>query len=218
MNASSLRVTGVLLVAVALTVVSRDAAAQQTALTPPRPSPAAQAAANSGRPPWSAADVQFMSGMIGHHAQAVVMAGWAASHGANASVRAMSERIVVGQNDEIALMQRWLRERQLPVPDADPRGMPMAGMDHTMLKPGMLTAGQMAQLDRARGTEFDRLFLMGMIQHHQGALAMVDELLAANGASQDDFVYKFATDVSADQSTEIERMGRMLAALPPGAR
>jgi uncharacterized protein (DUF305 family) len=130
----------------------------------------------------------------------------------------MCERIVVGQNDEIVLMQRWLRDRQLPVPEADPRGMPMAGMDHTMLMPGMLTPDQMAALDRARGTEFDRLFLAGMIQHHQGALTMVDQLLASSGAAQDDFVYKFATDVSADQSTEIERMSRMLASLPSVAR
>ncbi|HVT39335.1 MAG TPA: DUF305 domain-containing protein [Gemmatimonadaceae bacterium] len=181
-------------------------------------SPAAKAKADSGRPPYTAADVQFMSGMIGHHAQAVQMAGWAPTHGASAAVRALCERIVVGQTDEIGLMQRWLRERHEAVPAADPRGHMMAGMDHPMLMPGMLTPQQMAELDRARGTEFDRLFLTGMIMHHQGAITMVDELMGANGAAQDDIVYKFSSDVYADQTTEIERMNKMLDALPPAGR
>lgn len=204
--------------AVTLAAAACHVAVQRSAAMPGRMSPAAQAAADSGRPPYSPADVHFMSGMINHHAQAVVMAGWAPSHGASASLRALCERIVVAQNDEIVLMQRWLRERHLPVPEADPRGMPMAGMNHTMLMPGMLTPEQMAALDAARGPAFDRLFLSGMIQHHQGALTMVDELFAANGAAQDDFVYKFATDVSADQTSEITRMNLMLAALSPGGR
>jgi len=208
-----------LFVALAALAMCRTAAAQQSAVAPPRLSPAAQAAADSGRPPWSDADVHFMSGMIGHHAQAVVMAGWAPSHGASASLRALCERIVVAQNDEIVVMQRWLRDRHLTVPAADARGMAMPGMEsHMMLMPGMLTPEQMARLDAARGTEFDRLFLAGMIQHHQGALTMVDELFGSNGAAQDDFVYKFASDVHADQTTEIDRMTLMLNALPSGGR
>jgi uncharacterized protein (DUF305 family) len=181
-------------------------------------SPAAQARADSGRPAYSAADVRFMSGMISHHAQAVVMAGWAPSHGASPSVRGLCERIVVAQRDEIALMQRWLRERHEVVPESDPRGMPMPGMDHPMLMPGMLTPAQMGQLDGARGGEFDRLFLEFMIQHHQGALTMVDELFGANGAAQDGVIFKFASDVSADQTTEIDRMNTMLSAMPSGGR
>lgn len=181
--------------------------------------PAAQARADSGRPAYTAADVHFMSGMIGHHGQAVLMAGWAPTHGASEAVRILCERIVVAQRDEIAVMQRWLRERHLPVPDADPsHGAMMPGMDHPMLMPGMLTPAQLAQLDAARGPEFDRLFLTFMIQHHQGAITMVEQLLSGQGAAQDGLVFRFGADVNADQTTEIDRMSQMLAALPPGGR
>jgi len=163
--------------------------------------------------PFTQADVEFLSGMIGHHAQAIQMAGWAPSHGASASLRALCERIVVAQNDEIAFSQRWLREHGQYVPPADPRGHIMQGMDHPMLMPGMLSPEQMAQLDAARGTEFDRLFLEFMIQHHKGALAMVDKLLAVPGAAENGPVYRFATDVHVDQTTEINRMNLMLADL-----
>ncbi len=170
--------------------------------------PAAQARADGGRQPYTAADVHFMSGMIPHHAQAVLMAGWAPTHGASPAVRALCERIVVAQRDEIAFMQRWLRERGETVPEAD------AQHAHGgMLMPGMLTAEQLAQLDRARGSEFDRRFLQFMIQHHQGAITMVEQLFSANGAAQDEDVFKFAADVNADQTTEIDRMGIMLGAL-----
>jgi len=172
-----------------------------------------QAAAQLAAPPFTTADVEFMSGMIGHHAQAVEMAGWAPSHGASGSVRALCERIVVAQRDEIAFLQRWLRERHQDVPPADPRGHVMPGMDHPMLMPGMLTPPQMAQLDSARGSTFDRLFLQYMIQHHQGAITMVNRLLASQGAAQDGPVFRFASDVNADQSTEINRMQLMLDAL-----
>ena len=175
--------------------------------------PAQRAKADSGRPAYTAADLHFMTGMIGHHAQAVLMAGWAPSHGAGPAVRALCERIVVGQRDEIAFMQRWLRDRHEAVPDADPSHYTMPGMEHPMLMPGMLTAEQLAQLDGARGGEFDRLFLTFMIQHHQGAITMVEQLFGARGAAQDDYVFKFASDVNADQTTEIDRMGAMLAAL-----
>ncbi len=175
---------------------------------------AQQSAVDTGRAPYNAADVQFMSGMIDHHAQAILMAGWAPTHGASASVQALCERIVVGQRDEIAFMQRWLRERGLPVPNGDAgRGHDMAGMDHATLMPGMLTRAQLAQLDAAQGAEFDRLFLKFMIQHHQGAITMVNQLFSANGATLDDLIFKYASDVNVDQTTEINRMGRMLAAL-----
>lgn len=159
---------------------------------------------------YTEADVHFLAGMIGHHAQAIQMSEWAPTHGASPAVRVLAERIVVAQNDEIAFAQRWLREHGEHVPPADPRGHLMPGMDHPMLMPGMLTPQQMAQLDAARGTEFDRLFLTFMIQHHQGALTMVDQLLAVPGAGQDGPVFRFASDVHADQSTEINRMTLML--------
>jgi uncharacterized protein (DUF305 family) len=174
--------------------------------------------APGGRPPYTAADVHFVSGMIGHHAQAIQMAGWAESHGASPEVRVLCGRIIVAQTDEIAFSERWLRERNEYVPPADPRGHIMPGMDHPMLMPGMLTPEQMAQLDAARGPEFDRLFLMFMIQHHQGAITMVQQLLAAPGAAQDGPIFRFASDVNADQTTEIERMKLMLAARSSGGR
>ena len=153
--------------------------------------------------------------MIGHHAQAVLMASWAPTHGASSSLRALCERILVGQRDEIAFMQRWLRERRQPVPDADVGHHAMPGMNDPapMLMPGMLTTQQLAQLDSARGVEFDRLFLTFMIQHHEGAITMVEQLFGAQGAAQDDAIFKFASDVNVDQITEIDRMHTMLAAM-----
>jgi uncharacterized protein (DUF305 family) len=164
------------------------------------------------RLPYNAADVDFMSGMIPHHAQAVIMAGWAPSHGARKDVAILCERIVVGQRDEIAMMQNWLRDRGQTVPDATStrHKMKMNGMEHEMLMPGMLTDEEMAALDRAQGPEFDRLFLTGMIKHHQGAIDMVDVLFKSYGAAQDEVVFKFASDVYADQSIEIDRMTEML--------
>jgi uncharacterized protein (DUF305 family) len=170
--------------------------------------------AGLGQLPYSDADVEFMSGMIPHHAQAVIMAGWAPSHGARKDVAVLCERIVVAQRDEIAMMQNWLRDRGQEVPDAmsTRHKMKMNGMEHEMLMPGMLTDEEMAALDRARGPEFDRLFLLGMIKHHQGAIDMVDVLFKSYGAAQDETVFKFASDVYADQSIEIDRMNEMLAA------
>jgi len=170
-----------------------------------------------GQYPYSDADVAFMSGMIPHHAQAVIMAGWAPSHGARADVAILCERIVVAQRDEIAMMQTWLRDRGQFVPDAAStrHRMKMNGVEHDMLMPGMLTDEEMAALDRARGPEFDRLFLVGMIKHHQGAIDMVDVLFKAYGAAQDETVFRFASDVYADQSTEIDRMNKMLEEGPP---
>jgi uncharacterized protein (DUF305 family) len=197
------------------------AAARQASPPPVRPittgmTPAQQAKADSGRPPYTRADVAFMQGMIGHHAQAIVMAGWAPTHGARADIRVLAERIKVAQTDEIAMMQRWLRDRHEKVPDADAHhehaGMDMPGMPPMM--PGMLTAEQFAQLDAAHGAEFDRLFLTFMIGHHQGAVTMVKQLLAVPAAGQDDDVFRFVADVNVDQTTEIDRMRGMLSTVP----
>ena len=142
------------------------------------------------------------------------MAKWAPTHGASAELQRLSERIVVAQNDEIAIMQNWLREKSQPVPEATPGPvrMAMSGMDHEMLMPGMLTDEELKQLEAARGAEFDRLFLAFMIRHHEGALTMVDELFASPGAAQDETVFRFASDVFADQTTEIRVMQQMLDA------
>ena len=170
--------------------------------------PAAQAKADSGRPAYTQGDVRFMQGMILHHAQALVMAGWAPTRASRSAVKVLAERIDVSQRDEIAFMERWLRERRQTVPESH-AAHGMGGQ----LMPGMLTAEQLAQLEKARGAEFDRLFLQYMIQHHEGALAMVDQLFASPGAARDDAVFRFASDVFADQSAEIERMQRMLDAM-----
>ena len=173
----------------------------------------AQAPRDSARE-YTAADVRFMSGMIYHHAQAVMIAGWAPSHDAGPALRTLCERIVAGQTDEINLLSRWLADRHEPVPHPDPEHTMMPGMgsmDSTHMMPGMLTAEQLEQLDRARGPDFDHLFLRLMIQHHEGAITMVNELFAASGGEEEP-VYKMATGVFADQTTEIERMQRMLAA------
>jgi uncharacterized protein (DUF305 family) len=168
---------------------------------------------------YTAADIKFMNGMISHHAQALLMAGWASSHGASPSVLTLTSRITNAQQDEITGMQKWLRDRHQPVPEANPHGMTMKmdGMEHTMLMPGMLTESQLKQLDDARGKEFDRLFLTFMIQHHQGAVTMVTNLFDTYGAAQDISVFKLASDISADQTTEIERMQKMLASAIFGA-
>ncbi len=174
-----------------------------------------KARADSARYPYTAADISFMSGMISHHAQAIRMAGWAPSHGASSSIRILAERVINAQQDEISLMSAWLRDRLLPVPEPNPMGikMVMGGEEHLMLMPGMLTEDQMRQLDQARGGEFDRHFLTFMIQHHRGAVTMVSELFSQNGAGQNQTVFKLASDINVDQTTEIARMERMLAAL-----
>ena len=172
--------------------------------------PAEQARADSGRMPFTAADVRFMQGMIHHHAQAVVMAGWAQTHGARPDVKTLAQRIDVAQRDEMAFMQRWLRERHQDAPDPLEHYQMGMSMSPSELMPGMLTDEQMKQLDAARGPEFDRLFLTFMIQHHTGAITMVNQLFASPGAGQELYVFRFASDVNADQTTEIERMRLML--------
>jgi uncharacterized protein (DUF305 family) len=214
--------------AVALALAACGGAQRSESGVSPEPKPAgrgdisaiAKARADSARYPFTEADVHFMSAMIGHHAQAIVMSDWAPTHGADAAVRRLAERIINAQQDEIATMQRWLKSRGQPVPEpalsmSNGAGMKMnhsghAHPEHEMLMPGMLTEDQMRQLDQARGPEFDRLFLTFMIQHHKGAVTMVKDLFGSKGAGQDETVFKFANDVSVDQSTEIARMEKML--------
>jgi uncharacterized protein (DUF305 family) len=179
----------------------------------------ARARADSARYPYIAADIRFMSGMIGHHAQAIEMSKLAPANGAGASVRTLAERIINAQQDEIRIMQQWLRDRGQPVPQIHMMDMPMHHDDHAMM-PGMLTPEQLKQLSAARGKEFDRLFLTYMIQHHRGAISMVRELFGTPGAAQDLTVFKVANEVNVDQTTEVARMQKMLAALisDPGTR
>jgi uncharacterized protein (DUF305 family) len=162
---------------------------------------AARVRADSARRPYTEADIRFMTRMMHHHQQAVLIAGWAPSHGAGPAVRRLAERIVNGQRDEIGTMRQWLEDR----------GQPVHGGEHAMHMPGMLNDAQLRELDGARGSAFDRLFLADMIQHHRGAVSMVRDLFGTQGAAQDETVFKFANDVSADQSTEIARMEAMLA-------
>jgi uncharacterized protein (DUF305 family) len=153
--------------------------------------------------------------MIHHHSQALVMSELAAVHAVNPGIRTLSERIRVSQTDEIALMQLWLTDVGEDAPEPNPR-MTGHGHDHHGGMPGMLTPEQLDQLERARGADFDRLFLTLMIQHHEGALDMVETLFAAHGGGVDDFIYKIASDTFADQGSEIDRMQRMLDALSAG--
>jgi uncharacterized protein (DUF305 family) len=176
-----------------------------------------RARVDSLRYPYTKADIDFMSGMIHHHAQAIVMAKWAPTHGASDAVKRLCERVINAQTDEIGLMTRWLEDRNQPVPTPNPAGMTMTmgGMEHTMLMPGVLSEQQMKELDAARGPEFDRLFLTYMIQHHRGALTMVEELFSHRSAAQDETVFKFAADVNVDQTTEVNRMLQMLLGFAP---
>jgi uncharacterized protein (DUF305 family) len=162
----------------------------------------------------SDADVHFMAGMIHHHAQAVVMSALAPTNGASEAVRTLTARITNAQKDEIGLMQRWLRDRGRPIPKVDPMGHMPASPDMSMQMPGMLSQRQLRDLAQAQGQQYDRLFLTYMMQHHNGAVTMVHELFATDGAAQDEFVFKLASDIQVDQTTEVARMQQMLDALP----
>jgi len=180
----------------------------------------ARARADSLRNPYVEADVEFMYNMIGHHAQAITMSRMAPTHGASPEVQRLASRIINAQQDEIATMERWLRDRQKPVPEIPANGGPtmmlMHGEPMQMLMPGMLTPDQLKALDAARGEEFDKLFLKDMISHHRGAVSMVKDLFGSYGAAQDELVFKFANDVNVDQTTEIARMEKMLASITLG--
>ena len=154
---------------------------------------------------YTAADVRFMQGMIPHHAQALEMTALVRRHATTDAVQQMGLRMEISQRDEIQLMETWLRDHGEPV------RMPGAG--EMPMMPGMLTHGQMTELSNARGVDFDRLFLEYMIQHHLGAIEMVAQLFNSSGAGQESTIFKFAEDVDADQTMEIERMERILATL-----
>lgn len=162
-------------------------------------------------PPRSHADVEFIQGMIMHHSQAVEMTALIASHTENKELRLLGARISSSQSDEIKFMRRWLAARGEPLSMAMP-GMPeMSLSGHKMaLMPGMLTPEQMEALRKAKGAEFDNLFLTGMIQHHDGALTMVKDLFDTAGAGQDAELFNFATDVDSGQRAEIRIMQTML--------
>lgn len=178
----------------------------------------APAATANGGTGFVVADAQFMQGMIGHHAQALVMAAWAPTHGASARVALLCRKIMISQHDEIVMMQNWLKDRNQSAPDPSAMpahdGMIMSMADPAMLMPGMLTAEQLKQLDQAKDTAFDRLLLTGMIQHHEGALKMVADLFATPSAGQGSEIFRYATDVDADQRAEIDRMQQMLNSSP----
>lgn len=152
--------------------------------------------------------------MIPHHAQALVMAELVPERTNNEAIRLLAERIAVSQKDEIALMQRWLRQRGEEVPEVDLHAHHRAGGEHAMM-PGMLTRAELDRLAAATGAEFDRLFLELMIRHHQGALTMVADLFGTPGAGQGSAIFSIASEVDADQRAEIARMERMLSTMPP---
>lgn len=187
-------------------------AACQRAARPIALTPAQMVARDGGIPPYTMADVAFMQGMIGHHAQAVTMAGFAEPNGASSEVRVLAGRIAVAQTDEIDFMVNWLQTRKQEVPSTDGAHHHHPGMDMNApgAMPGMLSSAQLDTLSKARDEAFDWYFLTYMIQHHRGAIAMVDDLMKARSAANDDNVFKFVSDVVADQSTEIARMELML--------
>lgn len=167
-----------------------------------------QQATDLSKVQFTEADVKFIQGMIGHHAQAVEMVELLKTHTANPDMQKLGMRIEVSQADEISMMQKWLQNRNQSLPD------PHAHHMHPdALMPGMLTQAEMDKLASAKGDEFDRLFLEGMIKHHGGAITMVHDLFATPGAGQDADIFAFASDVDADQRMEIDRMGAMLYAL-----
>lgn len=171
---------------------------------------------DSARARFTRADVRFMTGMIAHHAQALLMSRLAPDRVASPSVQTLAARIINAQRDEITLMQQWLRERGQPVPDVhvDVENLTVHGPSHAEHAPGMLTAGQLRELEAARGRAFDRLFLRYMIQHHRGAVTMVHHLFGQEGAGQDEAAFKLASDIQVDQITEIARMEDMLGEMP----
>ena len=178
--------------------------------------------ADSGRRRYTDADVRFMRRMIGHHAQALAMTDLVPARTSRDDMRLLAQRIEVSQQHEIGLMRRWLRDRHEEVPSQDDNlehhgasaDAGHAAGRHEAPMPGMLTRQELAGLAGATGAAFDRLFLELMIRHHEGALTMVAELLATNGAGQETDVFRFASEVDADQRAEIARMRTLLGTLP----
>ncbi len=174
-------------------------------------------------PRYTAADVRFMQGMIGHHAQALAMTALIRDRTTRQNIRLLGQRIEVSQKDEIAMMRNWLTDRHQALPAGDPQhdhhaqagnsmNMPGMAMSDTLM-PGMLTADQLAELAKASGDEFDKLFLRDMIRHHEGALVMVASLLGTTGSAQEAEVFRFASEVDSDQRAEIARMNALLDTL-----
>jgi uncharacterized protein (DUF305 family) len=168
----------------------------------------AEAAADQSKVQATPADVTFMQGMIHHHAQAIDMTTLLVANSNSDEMKLLARRIEISQNDEIKFMRHWLEVRGAEVPGEHAHHMPGAP-----LMPGMLTPPEMDRLAAAKGPEFDRLFLEGMIKHHGGALTMVQELFATKGAAQEAEIFGFASDVDADQRMEIARMSAMLKEL-----
>ena len=169
---------------------------------------AAARASDLSQVQYTGADIKFIQGMIGHHAQAVEMVALVPSRTVSGDVRKLAQRIEVSQQDEMNMMREWLQSRGQQIPD--PRAHHMMG---ATLMPGMLTPDEMVQLAAATGAEFDRLFLEGMIKHHSGAITMVHDLFATDGAGQTPEIFSYASDVDADQRMEIDRMGSLLKEL-----
>ncbi len=167
----------------------------------------------TGSTPVTQADIHFMQGMIAHHGQALRLSAMVPERAERGDVRLLAQRIERSQGDEIALMERWLRERGEEVPDVS-RGYRLPSESMPLMMPGMLTDQEIAELEGASGEEFDRLFLVYMIRHHEGALTMVRELFESRGAGQEGQIFEFATDVDSDQRIEIARMVRMLTGSP----
>jgi uncharacterized protein (DUF305 family) len=180
--------------------------------SPGPPRAAEPGPAETARKGYTTADVRFMQGMIGHHAQALVMSGLVADRTAREVFHSMAERIRLSQESEIAQMQRWLGSRGEVLPAADSHTH--AALGHGELMPGMLTQAELRQLENARGSVFERLFLELMIKHHEGALKMVKDLYATRGAGQEPELFMLASDVDADQTAEIRRMRALLATVP----
>jgi len=169
---------------------------------------AAAQASDLSQVQYTGADIKFMQGMIGHHAQAVEMVALVPARTASDDLRKLAQRIDVSQKDEMNMMREWLQSRGQQIPD--PRAHHMMG---GTLMPGMLTPEEIARLTAATGAAFDRLFLEGMIKHHSGAITMVHDLFATDGAGQTPEIFSYASDVDADQRMEIDRMGSMLKEL-----
>lgn len=174
----------------------------------------------SSRMSFTQADVDFMVGMIGHHAQALIMSDLAPENGASQQIQTLAARITNAQKDEINSMQNWLRDRDLSAPEIHIEGLELIvhGADHSSHHnhtnmPGMLSDEQLKNLSETRNEEFDKLFLEYMIQHHKGAVTMVDSLFSTDGAAQDEEAFRLAADIHADQVTEINRMELMLSEL-----
>lgn len=171
---------------------------------------------DSARMSFTEADVKFMTGMIAHHAQALIMSRLAPENGANKEVQTLAARIINAQKDEISSMQQWLRDRDQPVPKIEIEGLKLMieieNEPYTSFRnmPGVLSREKIQELADARGSDFDRLFLKYMIEHHAGAVHMVENLFDTDGAAQDEAAFRLASDIQVDQRTEIDRMNMML--------